>query len=148
MKKEVKTFISKIKKSNYVFADKREIATKLAYYAYKKQNNKLSKDDEYNLINITSKDSYLQEAYDAIAYSYNISKKDFKELNLRIVEEFINGHSINSEVYDLVIKILELKGSDYLAQINAIDSTFILKGSLKANDDINKLSSLCIPDMD
>ena len=102
MKKEVKTFISKIKKSNYVFADKREIATKLAYYAYKKQNNKLSKDDEYNLINITSKDSYLQEAYDAIAYSYNISKKDFKELNLRIVEEFINGHSINSEVYDLV----------------------------------------------
>ncbi len=146
MKKEVKTFISKIKKSNYVFADKREIATKLAYYAYEKQNNKLSKDDEYNLINITSKDSYLQEAYDAIAYSYNISKKDFKELNLRIAEEFINGHSINSEVYDLVIKILELKGSDYLAQINAIDTALILKGSQKANDGLLKLNSLFIPD--
>lgn len=146
MKKEVKTFISKIKKSNYVFADKREIATKLAYYAYKKQNNRLSKDDEHNLINITSKDSYLQEAYDAIAYSYNISKKDFKELNLRIIDEFINEHSINSEVYDLVIKILELKGSDYLAHINAIDTALILKGSQKANDGLLKLNSLFIPD--
>ncbi|MDD7264046.1 MAG: hypothetical protein PUH67_03490 [bacterium] len=146
MKKEEKIFISKIKKSDYVFADKREIATKLAYYAYKKQNNKLVKDDDYNLSSITSKDSYLQEAYDALAYSYNVSKKDFKELNLKIIDEFPCEYSINNEVYDLVIKLLELKESDYLAQINAIDSTFILKGSLKANDDINKLSSLCIPD--
>ena len=146
MKKEEKIFISKIKKSDYVFADKREIATKLAYYAYKKQNNKLVKDDDYKLSSITSKDSYLQEAYDALAYSYNVSKKDFKELNLKIIDEFPYEYSINNEVYDLVIKLLELKESDYLAQINAIDSTFILKGSLKANDDINKLSSLCIPD--
>ena len=57
MKKEEKIFISKIKKSDYVFADKREIATKLAYYAYKKQNNKLVKDDDYKLSSITSKDS-------------------------------------------------------------------------------------------
>ena len=109
MKKEEKIFISKIKKSDYVFADKREIATKLAYYAYKKQNNKLVKDDDYNLSSITSKNSYLQEAYDALAYSYNISKKDFKELNLKIIDEFPREYSINNEVYDLVIKLLELK---------------------------------------
>lgn len=146
MKKEEKIFISKIKKSDYVFADKREIATKLAYYAYKKQNNKLVKDDDYNLISITSRDSNLQEAYDALAYSYNISKKDFKELNFKIIDEFPREHSINNEVYDLVIKLLELNGSDYLAQINAIDSSFILKGNQKANDDLIKLNSLCIPD--
>ena len=148
MKQVSKRFISQFKKFEYPVSEKSELATRFLYSALMDQKD--IDDSVFNtsvIKDINEKNSNIEEVYEDILDAY-LSKKDFKELINECVRKFRYGPFINLELYRLVTKLLQLKGSDILLHINAPDESFLAEAAKLSKNGPLRLSTISIPDND
>ncbi len=150
MKQIARTFIKEFKSLKCPSNDKSELATRFLYSALIDRDNK--EDLRFNtsaIKDINESNPIIKDVYEELLdQSIYFSKKEIKELNNECISKFRTGPYINSELYRLVVKLLNLKSSDILLQVNAQDESFVLEANNAKKEDRLKLSTLVIPDND
>lgn len=132
---EYKNFINQLNLSSESVAYKSIIATKILYKSFSRVNTRVI--NSGRVLEVEESNLLFKSLLSKVS-SIGLSDSDYKSWNLKCVSEFPIFPSINTELYNLIIQLLELKITDSLMHINAIDEHFLFL----SNDYMNKKSYL------
>lgn len=146
METEFDSFINHLNSSNESNASKSIMATKVLYKSFSRVNRRLA--NSGRVLEIDESAPMIKTLLSKVS-SIGLSDIDYKKWSLKCINEFPIFQSINQELYNLIIHLLDLKITDSLMHINAIDESFLFTANNYMNKrDYLRLKTSYYPDND